>query len=64
MHQLEGRLASISGELLVMAGGQADDIASLEGIFEAVGDTVIHVGEMGCGLKAKLVNNYTVSTTL
>ena len=49
---------AISGELLVMAGGQADDIASLEGIFEAVGDTVIHVGEMGCGLKAKLVNNY------
>ena len=49
---------AINGKLLVMAGGKADDIALLEGIFAAVGDTVIHVGEMGCGLKAKLVNNY------
>ena len=49
---------AITGELLVMAGGETDDIAALDGAFKAVGDTVIHVGETGCGLKAKLVNNY------
>jgi 4-hydroxybutyrate dehydrogenase/sulfolactaldehyde 3-reductase len=49
---------AITGELLVMAGGEADDIAALDGAFKAVGDTIIHVGETGSGLKAKLVNNY------
>jgi len=49
---------AITGKLLVMAGGETDDIAALDGAFKAVGDTVIHVGETGCGLKAKLVNNY------
>ena len=49
---------AITGKLLVMAGGETDDIAALDGAFKAVGDTIIHVGETGCGLKAKLVNNY------
>ena len=49
---------AITGKLLVMAGGETDDISALDGAFKAVGDTVIHVGETGCGLKAKLVNNY------
>ena len=49
---------AITGNLLVMAGGEADDILALDGVFKAVGDTVIHVGQIGCGLKAKLVNNY------
>ena len=49
---------AITGKLLLMAGGEADDIAALDGAFKAVGDTIIHVGETGSGLKAKLVNNY------
>ena len=49
---------AVSGNLLVMAGGSDEDVAAMDGIFNAVGDTVIHVGQTGCGLKAKLVNNY------
>jgi len=49
---------AISGNLLVMAGGSKEDIAFMDDIFHAVGDTIIHVGKIGCGLKAKLVNNY------
>ncbi|MBL6595554.1 MAG: NAD-binding protein [Candidatus Puniceispirillum sp.] len=49
---------AITGNLLVMAGGEADDVAALDGVFNAVGDTILHVGPVGCGLKAKLVNNY------
>ena len=49
---------AISGNLLVMAGGSEEDVAIMDDIFHAVGDTVIHVGKIGCGLKAKLVNNY------
>ena len=47
-----------SGQLLVMVGGEEQQVKELDGIFKAVGDTIIHVGETGCGLKAKLVNNY------
>lgn len=49
---------AITGNLLVMAGGDAADIEMARGLFAAVGDTVIHVGPTGSGLKAKLVNNY------
>ena len=41
-----------------MAGGDANDIEQASEIFEAVGNTIIHVGPIGYGLKSKLVNNY------
>ena len=41
-----------------MVGGEEQHVKELNGIFKAVGNTIIHVGETGCGLKAKLVNNY------
>jgi 4-hydroxybutyrate dehydrogenase/sulfolactaldehyde 3-reductase len=47
-----------TGNLLVMAGGSGADIEAATEIFNAVGDTTIHVGPTGHGLKAKLVNNY------
>jgi 4-hydroxybutyrate dehydrogenase/sulfolactaldehyde 3-reductase len=49
---------AVSGNLLVMAGGANDDVSNSMPIFEAVGDTIIHVGPLGDGLKTKLVNNY------
>lgn len=49
---------ALSGQLLVMAGGTEDDVSACKPIFEAIGDTVIHVGPLGTGLKTKLVNNY------
>ena len=49
---------ALAGQLLVMVGGEEQYVEELEGIFKAIGDTIIHVGEIGCGLKAKLVNNY------
>ena len=47
-----------TGDLLVMAGGDVDDIEQVTDIFEAVGNTIIHAGPIGSGLKSKLVNNY------
>ena len=49
---------ALTGQLLVMAGGEEQYVKELNGIFKSVGDTIIHVGGTGCGLKAKLVNNY------
>ncbi|HEV8553466.1 MAG TPA: NAD(P)-dependent oxidoreductase [Casimicrobiaceae bacterium] len=47
-----------SGNLLVMAGGTEDDINQARPMFEALADTIIHVGPLGSGIKLKLVNNY------
>ena len=47
-----------TGDLLVMAGGDFDDIEQANDIFEAIGNTTIHAGPIGSGLKSKLVNNY------
>jgi len=47
-----------TGNLLVMAGGSEADIAQATPLFDAVGDTCVHMGPQGSGLKIKLVNNY------
>ena len=47
-----------TGDLLVMVGGDVDDIKQANDIFEAIGNTTIHAGPIGSGLKSKLVNNY------
>ena len=49
---------SKTGDLLVMAGGNVDDIKQANDIFKAIGNTIIHAGPIGSGLKSKLVNNY------
>lgn len=49
---------AIEGKLLVMAGGNSADIAGLRPVFDAVGDTVHHVGPYGSGIRIKLINNY------
>ena len=38
-------------------GGWAETLEKVRGILEAIGDKVIHVGDIGCGNIAKLINN-------
>jgi 3-hydroxyisobutyrate dehydrogenase-like beta-hydroxyacid dehydrogenase len=45
------------GTLTIMAGGDAADVARARPLFEAMGETIVHVGPLGHGQKAKLVNN-------
>ena len=47
-----------AGKLLVMVGGDATDIAEARPVFEAMADTIVHVGPSGSGIRLKLVNNY------
>jgi len=47
-----------NGTLLVMAGGDDADVAEARPLFECVGDTIVHAGPRGHGIKLKLVNNY------
>jgi 4-hydroxybutyrate dehydrogenase / sulfolactaldehyde 3-reductase len=47
-----------AGALLIMVGGEASDVAEARPLFECLGDTIVHVGPRGHGIKLKLVNNY------
>jgi len=46
-----------AGTLTIMAGGGAEDFARARPIFEAIGETIVHVGELGQGEMLKLINN-------
>ncbi len=52
-----GGLAAAAGTLLVMAGGTDDNVARCRAVFETYADPVIHVGPLGSGQMAKLLNN-------
>jgi 3-hydroxyisobutyrate dehydrogenase-like beta-hydroxyacid dehydrogenase len=45
------------GTLTIMAGGTADDFARAKPVLEAMGQVIVHVGELGQGEMLKLINN-------
>ena len=55
-----GRLASHAerGESLFMVGADPDTFARIKPLFEAMGTTIHHCGDVGAGMRTKLVNNY------
>lgn len=50
------------GALTVMVGGEASTVARATPVLEAFGGRIIHVGGVGTGAAAKLVNNLTMAT--
>ena len=46
------------GSLLVMVGGEPEDVERARPILDCMGDTIIHCGPAGAGIRTKLVNNY------
>ena len=55
-----GRLASHAerGECLFMVGADSATFARLKPLLEAMGTTIHHCGDVGTGMRTKLVNNY------
>jgi len=53
-----GGAAAAERRLLVMAGGQEADVARCRPVFDAFADPVIHLGPLGSGQLAKLLNNF------
>jgi 3-hydroxyisobutyrate dehydrogenase-like beta-hydroxyacid dehydrogenase len=45
------------GTLTIMTGGDAADVERARPLLEAMGELVVHVGELGQGEMAKLINN-------
>jgi len=52
-----GRVKAVAGELSVLVGGTANDVAAVEPLLEPFAGQVFHVGPPGAGTVAKLVNN-------
>jgi 3-hydroxyisobutyrate dehydrogenase-like beta-hydroxyacid dehydrogenase len=49
-----------AGTLAVMVGGEETQFEAVRGLLDCIGSNVIHVGPLGSGLVAKLVNNMIV----
>jgi 3-hydroxyisobutyrate dehydrogenase len=50
------------GTLTIMAGGSDDDVARARPFFDAMGEKILHVGELGQGQTVKVISN-TVGAT-
>ncbi|OBI80121.1 NAD(P)-dependent oxidoreductase [Mycobacterium asiaticum] len=59
-----GGPAAEQGRLLVMAGGDADVLRRCRPVFESFSDAIIHLGELGSGQTAKLLNNLLFTANL
>lgn len=53
-----------SGTLAIMIGGEADSVARARPVLEAMGKTLMHVGEAGAGHAVKALNNYVSAAGL
>ncbi len=60
-----GRLPpqAIAGTSMFMVGGEAEDVARVRPLLDAMGDTVVHCGPVGTGIRCKVVNNFLTMIT-
>lgn len=60
-----GRLPpqAIAGTSMFMVGGEARDVERVRPLLEAMGDTIVHCGPVGSGIRCKLVNNFLTMVT-
>jgi 3-hydroxyisobutyrate dehydrogenase len=56
--------AAAAGTLLVLAGGDGADVERARPVLSAYGDPVVHLGPLGSGQLAKLINNELMSAQL
>jgi 2-hydroxymethylglutarate dehydrogenase len=52
------------GSLVFMIGGEDDAVKRVWRIFETLGKEIFHVGEIGCGMTVKVVNNAISHVTM
>ena len=56
--------AAIARTLTFMTGGDEHDIAFLAPLFEAMGNKTWHLGPLGAGMAAKVLNNFVAATSV
>lgn len=52
-----GPAAARAGALTIMAGGAKEDVEKAMPVFEAIGQNIYHLGDVGAGMTVKLINN-------
>jgi 2-hydroxymethylglutarate dehydrogenase len=52
-----GTRGAEKGTLTIIVGGEAEGLEKVREVLETMGKNIYHVGEVGCGNTAKLVNN-------
>jgi 3-hydroxyisobutyrate dehydrogenase len=53
-----------AGTLLVMVGGEDDVVAKVSPVFASYSDAIVHLGPLGSGQSAKILNNLLFSANL
>ena len=59
-----GAAAALTGDLVVMVGGERESFERCQPVFSTYGKPVIHVGPLGTAVVAKLVNNAMMTAQL
>jgi 2-hydroxy-3-oxopropionate reductase len=59
-----GEAGAVEGTLSIMAGGSAADFEAARPLFEAMGQTIAHVGPAGSGQTVKAANQLIVAGTI
>ncbi|MGB2710222.1 MAG: NAD-binding protein, partial [Conexibacter sp.] len=59
-----GDVGAQQGTLSIMVGGDADAFARARPVFEALGTTIVHVGDSGAGQIVKACNQIVVALTI
>jgi 2-hydroxy-3-oxopropionate reductase len=59
-----GEKGAVDGTLSIMIGGTAEDVERARPLFEAMGKTIVHVGDSGAGQVAKACNQLVVASTI
>lgn len=59
-----GGVAASKRRLLVMVGGEAAVVERCRPVFETFADPIVHLGELGSGQTAKLLNNLLFTANL
>lgn len=59
-----GAPAAEAGTLTLMLGGDADAISEAMPVFESFGKLIVHLGDVGAGQHAKLINNTLLAANL
>lgn len=57
-----GTVGAEQGTLSIMVGGDAATLEKVRKVLEPIGKHIFHLGDIGCGNVAKLVNNMITST--
>jgi 3-hydroxyisobutyrate dehydrogenase-like beta-hydroxyacid dehydrogenase len=59
-----GGMAAAAGNLLVLVGGDDGDVKRAEPVLSTYGDPVVHLGPLGSGQLAKVINNALMTAHL